>query len=194
MSSHEPWPLSGLNGPFKSSTTCLTAPVGSARYSARLVGRRRECSPFDCASSRPPGFSHERSTRRFPRGSSTRSPRVVAPFVQRSSLCSAGECGHPNGRTDPNTRDVCAEALNPLGPRSQNSRQFCAGPIRRRSGWARPTHSWPQVADATSEGRARCYFVLRDRARVFAGRGFARLCPTAAFTIALSACSSSFSF
>jgi len=29
------------------------------------------------------------------------------------------------------------------------------------------------------------YFVLRDRARVFAGRVFARLCPTAAFTIAL---------
>ncbi len=43
------------------------------------------------------------------------------------------------------------------------------------------------------------YFVRRDRARfvagrVFAGRVFARLCPTAAFTIALSACSSSFSF
>jgi hypothetical protein len=41
---------------------------------------------------------------------------------------------------------------------------------------------------------ARYYFVLRDRARVFAGRVFARLCPTAAFTIALSALSSSFSF
>jgi hypothetical protein len=41
---------------------------------------------------------------------------------------------------------------------------------------------------------ARYYFVLRDRARVFAGRVFARLCPTAAFTIALSACSLSFSF
>ena len=40
----------------------------------------------------------------------------------------------------------------------------------------------------------RYYLVLRDRARVFAGRVFARLCPTAAFTIALSACSSSFSF
>ncbi len=43
----------------------------------------------------------------------------------------------------------------------------------------------------------RYYFVLRDRVfagRVFAGRVFARLCPTAAFTIALSACSSSFSF
>src|SRR5437867_3056615 len=44
------------------------------------------------------------------------------------------------------------------------------------------------------ERTARYYFVLRDRARVFAGRIFARLCPTAAFTIALRACSSSFSF
>src|SRR5438105_1130050 len=41
---------------------------------------------------------------------------------------------------------------------------------------------------------ARNYFVLRDRARVLAGRVFARVCATAAFTIALSACSSSFSF
>ena len=40
----------------------------------------------------------------------------------------------------------------------------------------------------------RSYFVLRERARVVAGRVFARLCLTAAFTIALSACSSSFSF
>src|SRR5205809_2874627 len=38
------------------------------------------------------------------------------------------------------------------------------------------------------------YFVLRICARVFAGHVFARLCPTAALTIALSARSSSFSF
>jgi hypothetical protein len=46
----------------------------------------------------------------------------------------------------------------------------------------------------TRRRHARYYFVFRDRDRVFAGRVFARLCPTAAFTIALSACSSSFSF